>query len=218
MGRKAGVGSDDTRRELLAATMKVLVERGYEGARVSEIAREAGITTGAIYNHFSSKAELLTAAITEQGPHLISGLLASGAQVSVLDTLRTIGATLPDRPRPKAPVLLELVSTATRDPEVARVVSSEMADGERDLSDVIRLAQEHGEIDTALDPEAFARFAHMLSLGSMVIAAVGAKPIDHDAWTALIDRTLEAARPQKNKNACQKNDNAQPSRNDRRKP
>ena len=39
---------DETRAALLAAAAEVFAEKGYEGARVAEIARRAGLTTGAI--------------------------------------------------------------------------------------------------------------------------------------------------------------------------
>ena len=55
--------SDTTRQRLLDAATEVFLEKGYEGTRVAEIARRAGLTTGAIYGNFESKAELLTASM-----------------------------------------------------------------------------------------------------------------------------------------------------------
>ena len=55
--------ADSTRQRLLDAATEVFLENGYEGTRVAEIARRAGLTTGAIYGNFESKAELLTAAL-----------------------------------------------------------------------------------------------------------------------------------------------------------
>ena len=54
---------DSTRQRLLDAATEVYLEKGYEGTRVAEIARRAGLTTGAIYGNFESKADLLTAAL-----------------------------------------------------------------------------------------------------------------------------------------------------------
>jgi len=196
MGRKAGVTAEETRRDLLAAAMKVLLTRGYEGTRVSAIAREAGVTSGAIYNHFSSKAELLTAAISEQGPGAISDLMRTGEATSVLDAFRLIGHLLPDHAGVMAPVILELIATSTRDADVARVVRGEFAQKEREVADVMRLGQDAGEIDTRLDVEALTRFTNMLALGSIVAAALELKPIDDRAWSAVIDRLLDAVTPQ----------------------
>ena len=51
--------SDETRARLVDAAAEVFSERGYDGAGVQEIARRAGLTTGAIYGRFTGKAELL---------------------------------------------------------------------------------------------------------------------------------------------------------------
>jgi len=198
MGRRAGVTAEETRSELLAATMKVLLARGYEGTRVSMIAREAGLTSGAIYNHFASKAELLTAAIVEQGPGAISDLLRSGDGISVIEVFRRIGRVLPERAGVMGPLMLELVATSTRDPEVAEVVRGEFADKEHDAADVLRMGQDAGTVDSDLDVEALTRFTTMLALGSIVVAALELKPIDDGAWSAVIDRMLNAVTPKGN--------------------
>lgn len=58
-----GSAPHDTRQRLLEAASEVFLEKGYDGTRVAEIARRAGLTTGAIYGNFHSKADLLTAAL-----------------------------------------------------------------------------------------------------------------------------------------------------------
>ena len=54
---------DPTTARLVVAAAEVFAEQGYEGAGVAEIARRAGLTTGAIYSRFAGKAELLAEAI-----------------------------------------------------------------------------------------------------------------------------------------------------------
>jgi AcrR family transcriptional regulator len=50
-----------TRRRLLDAAEVVFARRGFHGASVDEIAREAGATTGALYSNFTSKEDLFLA-------------------------------------------------------------------------------------------------------------------------------------------------------------
>ncbi len=50
-----------TRRRLLDAAEAVFASRGFHGASVEEIAREAGATTGALYSNFRSKEDLFLA-------------------------------------------------------------------------------------------------------------------------------------------------------------
>src|SRR4051794_41907842 len=50
-----------TREELLDAARRVFLERGYHGASLELVAREAGYTKGAVYSAFASKADLFLA-------------------------------------------------------------------------------------------------------------------------------------------------------------
>src|SRR3954447_20271227 len=59
-----------SRERVLAAAMTAFGERGYEGASMSAIAREAGVTKSVIYDHFPSKAELHKALIEHQAREL----------------------------------------------------------------------------------------------------------------------------------------------------
>lgn len=54
-----------TRRNLLDAALTVFSQNGYAATTLEDVAKEAGVTRGAIYWHFGSKAELYTALITE---------------------------------------------------------------------------------------------------------------------------------------------------------
>lgn len=176
--------------------MRVLLRDGFGGTRVSEIAREAGIQAGSIYNHFPSKADLLMAAITAHAPSVIGDLLQGRGDVSVLEAFRQVANELGDPSgQDIAPVMLELLATAGRDRDVAAVVGRAFSENATEISDVIRLAQDHGEIDRTLDAEALARFVNMVAMGSLTFAALDSKPIDREAWAAVVDRMLDAARP-----------------------
>ena len=52
---------EETRAELIEAAGRVFARRGFHGASIQEIAREAGYSTGAIYWHFSGKDDLFLA-------------------------------------------------------------------------------------------------------------------------------------------------------------
>jgi len=61
--RAEGRGARD---ELLAAALRVFARRGYREAGVDEIAAEAGYSKGALYWHFSGKAQLLMTLLQER--------------------------------------------------------------------------------------------------------------------------------------------------------
>jgi AcrR family transcriptional regulator len=57
--------TETTRRALLDAGRALFAERGYDEVGVGEISRAAGVTSGAIYHHFESKAGLFGAVYDE---------------------------------------------------------------------------------------------------------------------------------------------------------
>jgi TetR/AcrR family fatty acid metabolism transcriptional regulator len=48
-----------TERKLLKAALELFVKNGYHGTTVDAITKRAGVTKGALYNHFPSKGKLL---------------------------------------------------------------------------------------------------------------------------------------------------------------
>lgn len=51
--------------EILAAALDVFLERGYDAARLEDIAKRAGCTKGTVFLYFQGKADLFKAAVRE---------------------------------------------------------------------------------------------------------------------------------------------------------
>src|SRR5882762_6924163 len=62
LGRPPACDSNETRDRLLEVAQRAFATYGYDATTNKAIAAEAGITTGAIYHYFSSKADLYIAA------------------------------------------------------------------------------------------------------------------------------------------------------------
>jgi TetR/AcrR family transcriptional regulator, acrAB operon repressor len=64
--RKTKEEAEITRKTLLDAALRVFSRQGYEATRLEDIAGEAGVTRGAVYHHFGSKAELYNTLVRER--------------------------------------------------------------------------------------------------------------------------------------------------------
>ncbi len=53
--------TEEKRQRIVEVAMRHFAERGYQGARVADIAAEVGIAKGSIFQHFGSKARLFLA-------------------------------------------------------------------------------------------------------------------------------------------------------------
>ncbi len=63
-----------TRRTLRDAARRCLLERGFAGASIADIAREAGVAHGTFYVHFASKEAVLQELLQEFNEGLVSKL------------------------------------------------------------------------------------------------------------------------------------------------
>ncbi len=166
MGRIAGVAAADTRERLLRAAAGVFADRGYDGTRVADIATAAGVSNGAMYAHFGSKAELLVDALRTHGRRLLADMFTADPDRSITDLLLAVGQTLL---RPGRYLIVEALVAARRDRDVARQMRDYMGERADWLAVLMRAAQADGEIDPAISPDALEHFCLLLSMGSALV-------------------------------------------------
>src|SRR2546428_2047085 len=64
-GRSRGDGREPSRKPLLRAAIDCFARLGYQGTTIDRIARDAGVTKGAVYYHFRDKEQLLFEAVKD---------------------------------------------------------------------------------------------------------------------------------------------------------
>jgi AcrR family transcriptional regulator len=194
MGRIAGVTAAETRERLLSAAADVFAERGYDGTRVADIAAAAGVSNGAMYAHFGSKAELLVAALRTYGRRLLEEAFAADPDRSVTDFLLEIGRWLPRRRDARGYLIVEALVAARRDQDVARPMRDYVGERGDWLVSLMDIAQAQGEIEPSLSPNALAHFCLLLSIGSALVTP-DLHAVDDEEWTGLLSRIVTALAP-----------------------
>jgi AcrR family transcriptional regulator len=180
-----------TRDRLVTAAIAVFREQGYEGARVQDIARAAGLTTGAIYANYRGKAELLLDAITASSSAELDALLRDAPSLAPRDLLETLGSHLLHKRRVDRPLLLEAVVAARRDDTLAALLHERFAERSTILRAVVARGERDGSIDPTLDADALTVFSTTLAMGALVVRSLDLPVPDPDAWDALIARLLD---------------------------
>ncbi len=191
MGRIAGVTAADTRERLLQAAAQVFAARGYDGTRVADIATAAGVSKGAMYAHYSSKADLLVAALRTHGPRLLADLFAADPDRSITDLLLVVGRWLPRRRDARGYLIVEALVAARRDADVALPMRDYIGERADWLGDLMRAAQAGGEIDSGLSPDALAHFCLLLAMGSALVTP-DLHAVDEQEWATLLGRVVTA--------------------------
>jgi AcrR family transcriptional regulator len=191
----ADTGPADTRQQLLDAAIEVFTERGYDKAGVAEIARRAGVTTGAIYSRWAGKREMLVDALDVVMSHHLLHLLG-GSALSAPDVLASLGADLVvnDHESSRA-LMLEAFVTARRDAEFGAMLDRRLADEEGRLHAIVKTGQTDGFIDPDLSIDAIVALCQAIGLGFAMRRVVNRPQPPADEWNTLVERLITAAAP-----------------------
>jgi TetR/AcrR family fatty acid metabolism transcriptional regulator len=152
--REWGQTRSDKRARILDAAIRVFARAGYHGARVSDIAREAGIAYGLVYHYFRNKEEILASAFEERwgGFLQIVEAIAAGEGAS-RQKLVSVAALILNayRVRPdwvKVLVLEIQRSSRFAAPEQIRAVGRLF----EQVARIVRAGQEAGDLRPDVDP------------------------------------------------------------------
>jgi len=185
----------EKRQRILDAALKVFAERGFYTAKVSEVAREAGVADGTIYLYFANKDDLLINLFEDRMDYLIHRLNDEMA----------LGGTVPDRIRRLIHLHLRL---ATDSPELAEFITVELRQSQRFvreygnpkfqlylkvLRDLIEEGNRDGSLRTGLDPRTVVRaiFGALDELLLTLTLVRKRKPVDlEEAAASLADLFL----------------------------
>ena len=194
----------DRPAEILSAALEVFAERGFQAARLEEVAKRAGVSKGALYLYFETKADLFRAVVTDAiSPNLehVKALASASvpfeqaARMGVGMLARTV---VTDR---RITGVVKLVIAESRNhPELATIWHETVVEpGIRLLTGLIAAAQARGEIRPG-DPRLFAYGL----MGPMVLSMVwretfepiGAEPLDVPALAQQhLDTVLKGMQP-----------------------
>jgi AcrR family transcriptional regulator len=188
-----GEGAADTRQRLLDVAAEVFAERGYEGARVQEIARRAGMTTGAIYGNFAHKSALLMAVIDLAGKQAMRALPALDPEVRPADLMNLWAGRLAVPATNRIRMLFVEVLTAARREEEARTqVVSGLLRTRRDVAAMVKQARARQQVRPDVDGDSLGHFMLALTLGSYLLEAAGVPLPDEKRWSQLIAIVTES--------------------------
>jgi AcrR family transcriptional regulator len=76
---RRAMAKQQTREKVLQAAREMFIERGYEGATIRDIARAAGMSTGAVFASFTDKPELFDAILSEDFAALVDPMRDAAA-------------------------------------------------------------------------------------------------------------------------------------------
>lgn len=190
--------------EILAAALEVFAERGFQAARMEDVARRAGVSKGAVYLYFETKAELFRAVVkTAVSPNIDAAKAVLSAAPSFEAGLRMAYPMLAQRvigDRRISGVVKLVIAESRNHPELAAIWHETVIEpGLALMTGLIEAAQARGEI-RAGEPRWFAKGLMGPMLLSLIwretFEPVGARPVDVPALAAQhLDVVLRGMKP-----------------------
>ena len=112
----------ESRDRLLDAALECLAERGYAGTTFPEVVRRAGLSNGALWRHFRSKADLMVAASLRSEETLAHH--AAPDEASVVDLDEAVTRLWSWVHQPAFQALIELLRASRADAELADALTN----------------------------------------------------------------------------------------------
>jgi AcrR family transcriptional regulator len=198
-----------SREKLLKAAVGEIAERGYEKARLVDIAAKAGLTVGSVYTWYKNKTELFNAAIeyalTEQQKSNLD-YLSSGKDDRIEvspDTHWTIliGALAPRNsaidtgPTDSQRLLLEALMASWRNEDAQPQLQPQIESLAQQYEEVLRNAMNAGFIDSKLDASILARLFLAFPIGLSLLTLSGLSDLRMENMIVFFERFAEVLKP-----------------------
>ena len=197
--------SDEGRRErtegILAAAASLFVEKGYDRATLREVAREAGVSTGAVYGHFRTKEDLLLEICRRQAEAqggALRGALGSfspgdgGFETALRAALAPFLSLPEEEARRREMVNLLFWYESVREPELGALVREAMGSWRGAVAGKVREEQRAGRLRGDLDPEAFAAMLFALPFGLQLYELLNGEGVDREAFVRSAGAVLQS--------------------------
>ena len=181
-----------TRAALVQSAYDLFVERGYGAVSVRDLARQTQVTSGAIYGHFRSKADVLVAVIAD---HIARDLYQVGNAGDPLRTyLQRQWRSYRQRTGLRA-LLVEAAAAARVDPEVKRQLHDLQTARFEEWDAIYRELQQREGLDPDVDMDAVVTMLWAVELGLGMLEAWDVELPKPTTWGHLVDRFIGSLEP-----------------------
>jgi AcrR family transcriptional regulator len=160
---------DQRREQILDAALACSSRDGFSDTTIEAIAREAGISHGAIYLYFKSKDDIIRALAGRDGlvrTQRFSNGHNERAPERLADAIRN-AQNLQSSPlaESRRRVHAQLLAEGVRNPEFNVLIVDTWNDIGVSLSNIVRQGQADGDMDQGLDPEGVAQIIGAIHTG-----------------------------------------------------
>lgn len=197
LGRPRDVNSAQTRHDLLEVARRIFARDGYAATTNRSIAEEVGITTGAIYHYFPSKADLF-AAVYEQVQCMVYDRfeVAAAGQGTLTERFGRVLETAVELNRSDSSLagfVMTVPMEVRRHPELAESVAPQQHRSATFVAGLVADAVASDEFHDGVEPQAVADIIAVVFSGLATFSTVNGDPDRHAAAARALRRFLDGA-------------------------
>jgi AcrR family transcriptional regulator len=182
-----------TRAALIASARRVFARDGFHGANLAAIAREAGLTKGAVYSNFDNKADVFLAVLDDDLADFEPESWDPLAKYASVPNLYGQSVRLPGLAAVEREALgfglatLEFAAAAARDQEHSDALSERLG---RLLAGFEAMARRDHRDDDPLSAEQLGTMLWAFEQGAAILWLIGQMGIDADTLREVMRRML----------------------------
>jgi AcrR family transcriptional regulator len=158
MAGRRRLSSEERRRQIINVTLDSVAEYGVRGTTLSRIAAGVGVTTPALYAHFSNRKEILLAALEVLFEHRTEfhRQPPRGTALERLNHIARAHTQLVESPDDRSMSALFEFIAAPQEEGLRETLGAKHLVLVEDIADIVRQGQQEGTIRNDADPEQIA--------------------------------------------------------------
>ncbi len=182
------------RNQIINAAFECFGEKGFHKATMQDVFKAANLSSGAVYNYFASKEDIVVAC-ADKGQQNTAEMIRAAAATETGDPLSnvmTLFFSIINQPEyvKSASFDLELLAECGRNPLFAELGRRNSEAVQAQLAELVKRKQEEGVYDSSLDPVAISQVLIALFYGLMIQMLLNSDT-DVDAYTSVCRAIVE---------------------------
>jgi AcrR family transcriptional regulator len=180
---------EEARKKIIASAVAVMQEKGFYLTTLDDIAKNMGVTKGALYLYFENKEALLKAIIESYHEGIRDSARDIFSRYPSAEGFRIFIDEFVHQDPKKTGLYFEMLSYASRNTEIQHFLRATLLKGADLATRGFTRMQEKGEISPGVDPYRMALAFIALTMGMRALVVMGVEEMDdREFWDESVQR------------------------------
>jgi AcrR family transcriptional regulator len=186
---------EEAKAKIVKAARVVFAKKGYHDATMDDVAKEVGVSKGALYSYFASKEDFIKE-ISLQGHQALRNVLTETAQCCNLqEALEKAYGAVAEQFKGSLHTHFEILALSSHDPKIKLILTEDYRKDTRAVEAFVEEKKRQGIIRTDIDARVLAELFTALYLGSLAKLVMGFPNQEvHDQWIKSMTLILTEAK------------------------